>query len=86
MARGEPHRGQPTGEEGSDIADYQRAIDDYTQALNISPDYADAYYNRGIAYYDLGNYQSAIDDYTRSIEIKPNCADTYVGRGTAFIS
>ena len=40
--------------------DYKRAIVDYTQAIRLKPDYADAYYNRGIAKHDLGQYVAAI--------------------------
>ena len=43
---------------------YQEAIADYTTAIKINPDDADAYVNRGAAYDDLGRYQEAIADYT----------------------
>jgi tetratricopeptide (TPR) repeat protein len=35
--------------------DYDSAIAEFTQAINLNPDFAEAYYNRSEAYYRLGN-------------------------------
>ena len=40
-----------------DLKDYQKAIADYTKAIELKPDYATAYYNRGSAHDDLKDYQ-----------------------------
>ncbi|MDB9394841.1 tetratricopeptide repeat protein, partial [Microcystis aeruginosa] len=66
-----------------DLGDYQGAIADYNQAINIKPDYALAYNNRGNAKYDLGDYQGAIADYNQAINIKPDYALAYYNRGIA---
>ena len=58
-------------------------IVNYTKCLRLNPDNADAYNNRGIAYYTLGKYQLAIDDYSRAIRINPDDADAYANRGIA---
>ena len=42
--------------------DSQAAIAAYTQAINLNPNYAEAYNSRGLAYFDLGNKQAAIAD------------------------
>ena len=44
---------------------YQGLIADYDQALRLNPDYAHAYYNRGIAKSGLGDKQGAISDYKK---------------------
>lgn len=46
----------------SDPAGAGKAVDLFTQALNIAPWYADAYYNRAIAREAAGQFESAIDD------------------------
>jgi tetratricopeptide (TPR) repeat protein len=48
---------------------YQKAIEDYTQALKIDPNNLQAYYNRANAKYQLGQYQDAIEDYTQAFQI-----------------
>ncbi|NKB17745.1 MAG: tetratricopeptide repeat protein [Pseudanabaena sp. CRU_2_10] len=49
--------------------------------MEIDPNYADAYYNRGKARTDLSDREGAIADYTRAIELNPNLADAYGNRG-----
>lgn len=46
----------------SDSAGASKAVDLFTQALNIAPWFADAYYNRAIAREAAGQYEPAIDD------------------------
>jgi len=58
----------------------QDAIDEYTRAVSIAPNYADAYFNRGIAYLYLGNYDDALADYTCTISIDPDYAASYRNR------
>ncbi len=64
--------------------DADRSIADYTRAIRIRPDYADAYTNRGIWYRRKGQYGKAIADYNRAARIKPNDADIYNNRGVAY--
>ena len=40
---------------------------------------ADAYYNRGFAYYKKGDFEKAISDYDKVIETSPDSADAYYG-------
>src|SRR2546429_5742743 len=43
--------------------DYDRAIQDYDQAIRLKPDYPTAFNNRGDAYHAKGDYDRAIQDY-----------------------
>ena len=54
-----------------------------TKAIELNPNYAKAYYNRGIAKFDLQDYKGAIADYTKAIELNPNYAKAYYNRGIA---
>ena len=56
----------------------------YTKALELNPDFADAYINRGNIYYDTYNFEYAIQDYTRAIELNPNDISAYNNRAFAY--
>lgn len=62
----------------------KKAIEYLNNAIRLQPDYADAHYSRGFAYYDLGQYQSAIKDYNKAIRLRPNDAIAYSNRGKAY--
>jgi len=73
------------GETLSGNQQYDRAIADYTTAIEMKPDYAEAYNDRGFAYYLKGDFERAISDYTRAIELRPNYPKAYNSRGVAYM-
>ena len=48
---------------------YDKAISDYTKAIEINPRYAEAYSNRGVAYDAKGNMKKACSDWKRACEL-----------------
>ena len=52
-----------------ELKDYQGAIADYTKAIELNPDYAQAYNKRGFAYLMLGPKSKAQADFKRAIEL-----------------
>ncbi len=56
---------------------YDRAISDFTKAIEIDTRYAKAYNNRGIVYRLQGQYDRAISDFTRAIEINRLDAEAF---------
>ena len=73
------------GETLSGNQQYDRAIADYTAAIELKPDYAEAYNDRGFAYYLKGDFERAISDYTRAIELRPNYPKAHNSRGVAYM-
>lgn len=63
---------------------YQAAIEAYSAAISLSPQFAMAYNNRGIAYETLRQNEAAFADYTKAIEIAPQNARAYYNRGNLF--
>ena len=49
--------------------DYTAAISCYTAAIEKRPDFGEAYYNRGIAYFQLGNMESGVKDLSKAGEL-----------------
>ena len=54
---------------------------DYDRAIQLNPNNADAYFNRGLLRYEQKNYKSAEADYTQAIRINPQDALAYTNRG-----
>ena len=69
------------GMEKLNKGDYQRAIQDFNQAIQINPNYDDAYLSRGVTRRNLGDNQGASADYDQALRIAPNFAEVYVNRG-----
>ena len=65
-------------------SDYRRAIADFTQAIEINPDFAVAYTERGKAHADHMDFDRAIVDYSKSIGLDPEFARAYILRGRAY--
>jgi tetratricopeptide (TPR) repeat protein len=59
------------------------AIEQYTTAIKLNPDFINAYVARGGALGSLEDYSAAIDDYTVAINLAPDLAGAYGGRGLA---
>jgi tetratricopeptide (TPR) repeat protein len=74
------------GGEKLNKGDYQGAVAAYTQAIQLNPNYADAYIARGNSLAILGNNQGALDDYNQALRINRNIASVYAGRAMIRIS
>ena len=57
------------------------AIKDFDTVINLAPDFADAYINRGYARRELGNFEDAIRDYDTAIRLGADYAYVYFYRG-----
>ena len=67
-----------------DMADHMKALDLLNRAIELNPNDAINYNNRGVALYKLGRYQQAIKDFNRAIHLDPNDLYAYNNRGNAF--
>jgi len=67
-----------------DLAEYQRAIEDYDHALRLDPKLADAHFNRGLSFFRLGDFAPAIEGFDQTLRLEPDAAHAYHGRGSAY--
>ena len=72
------------GDAYSDLEEHLDAIASYKKAIQIKPDYAEAYWRIGYAYDELDQYQNAIASYKKAIQIKPDYADAHWGLGYTY--
>ena len=68
------------------MGQYQDAIVDFEQVIQLQPDNADAYYNRGLAKEVLGQYQSALADFAMALRMQPDYALAYYNRGSTKVT
>lgn len=64
---------------------YQAAIESFNKAIELDPNYALAFNDRGVANYHLNNLQTAQEDYSKAIELDPNYAYAYHNRGIVSV-
>ena len=65
---------------------FEEAIQDFNQAINLNPDYAEAYANRGIVYGNINNIEAALADFTKAIELAPENITNFYYRALANAS
>jgi len=66
--------------------DYEAAVRDFSKAIELNPEYATAYNNRGFAYMKLSKYNEAIIDFDKAIELNSKYATAYSNREIAYNS
>ena len=63
---------------------YKKSIEHYTKAIELKPDLAETYNNRGLVYNKMRKYDDAIADFNTTIELKPNLVEAHYNRGGAY--
>ena len=65
---------------------WEKAIEAFTQAINLDPKHLGIYNNRGNAYAKKGEYDKAIEDHNKAIELDPKYALAYYNRGNDYVN
>jgi tetratricopeptide (TPR) repeat protein len=63
--------------------DYDSAVGDCNEAIELDPDLAYPYELRGTAYLGKGDYSRAITDFNKAIILDPKSASAFYNRGNA---
>ena len=66
-------------------AGYQYVIRDLTQAIELEPSFAYAYYNRGTFYAITNDLHAALMDFDKALELDENLAEAWYNRGLVLI-
>ena len=67
------------------LNDYQLILADLNKAVDLAPDFAYTYYNRGNVLSHLKDYRAAIVSYNEALALEPNLAEAYYNRGLTYI-
>jgi len=68
----------------SSIGQKEAAITSFDKAIELKPDYHEAWNNRGIALFTLGQHEAAIASYDKAIELKPNSAGAHYNKACYY--
>ena len=72
------------GDDYFDSEQWDKAIGEYSQAIELDPNFAIAYKKRGVTYGLRGQYNLAIADFSKTIELDAGDAKAYYGRAWAY--
>lgn len=75
-------------ERGMDLAQndsLEAAIADFSEAIRLDPQFADAYVQRGQTLFKNGNVDRAIADFTKALQIDPRHIAAFKARGMAML-
>ena len=76
-------------QQGEDLfteGDLDGALNAFTKAIEINPNFATAHNNLGVFYWQSGETQKAVDHFAKAMEIDPNDRDTILNCGELFKS
>jgi len=68
-------RGTAAIEDAKSPADYQDAVKEFTEAVKLAPNWADAWFNLGMAQESAGQYQAAITSFKSYLKNAPGASD-----------
>ncbi|GLO69094.1 hypothetical protein MACH17_06110 [Phaeobacter inhibens] len=74
------------GRERIRVADYAKAIEQFTKLTAYCPHYAEGWNQRGFAHYLRQDYGAALDDIAEALQRNPRHYGALVGRATVLIS
>jgi hypothetical protein len=64
--------------------EFDRAIQDYDQAIRLNSRSATPIYNRALTYRLKGDYGRSISGYDQALQLTPGDADSFFGRGLSY--
>lgn len=72
------------GNKYRDEGNHKQAEKLFTEAIDLNPDNALAWHNRGWAYIEQKRYKQALTDFNKASELRPNSELPYFGRGWVY--
>ncbi|PCJ67235.1 MAG: hypothetical protein COA58_02655 [Bacteroidetes bacterium] len=67
------------------LAEFNKALSDYTVAIQLKTNFYQAYINRGQCHIQLKDHLKAIDDFTLSMHLNMDGGESYYYRGLTYL-
>lgn len=64
--------------------DFERALQEYSEAVRLNPEQEQFRKYRGDVYFDMKRYDDAIADYDEAARLNPGYSEAYYSRGNAY--
>ena len=74
------------GIEKTNSKEFDEALDALDKAVELKPDYALAYFSKGIVFHNLNQLQAAYENYTKAIVYKSDMTDAYYNRAQTILA
>jgi tetratricopeptide (TPR) repeat protein len=68
-----------------DLHQYDKALADYSKAIELMPNHPTPLNNRGVAYSQMGRHHKALADFSKAIELDPKNSAIWNNRGWAYL-
>ena len=65
--------------------EYKKALEDYSRALELTPNRSELFIRRADCYVELKDYDKAIKDLTEVLSMRPYRAEIYAKRGKIYV-
>ena len=72
--------------EKNQLSPFERAMKEYTETIQINPNYWRAYHNRALVKYNHKDFEGAVEDFTKVIELNPQSASAYYNLGNCRVN
>ena len=71
----------------SGVMGHYAAVKHFTKAIELNPNFTDAYYQRGVSRMNTDKYSGAIEDFTKTAELNPKlAAECYFQKGNCKLN
>ena len=66
------------GDEDAGYKAFERAIENYTMALNFDANNAPIIHARGVAYFEMGQHRLSVEDYVAALDFNPDSEGNFI--------
>ncbi len=64
---------------------YEGALEAFSKSIELNPEHALAWFNKGLVLGNLGRYEGALEAFSKSIELNPEHALTWLCKGATLV-